>query len=92
MRRKALSLGAVVAFGLLFAANAADIAFKWDSSGRDDTTPSGVAANISSFDSVVRRASESSLAKAVRAAYRAMCESEATAVSTFSNALIFILK
>lgn len=93
MKKKVLlSMGAFAAAGWFSMANAADIAFKWDSSGRSEVAPAVASANVATFDSVVRQSAESSFAESVRAAYRTVCSSVATALSTFPRAFLMLIK
>ena len=88
--RKAFVFCATFAAGWL---TAADIAFKWDSSGRAAEEPTGVSASFASFDSVVRAANaEAAAAATVRVPYRADFESGEQDVSTFRVGTCIIVR
>ena len=87
---KRLAMMACVAAGTLLAA---DIAFKWDASGRNVAEPAGVTEAFASFDSVVRATNASATAAdTIRACYKAYFETDELDVSTFRPGTCFILR
>ena len=88
--RKLLVVCSACAAGALLAA---DIAFKWDTSGRSVTEPTGESTAFASFDSVVRAANASATAaETVRVPYRADFETGEADVSTFRPGMCIILR
>ena len=88
--RKVLVICSACAAGVLLAA---DIAFKWDVSGRSVEEPTGETAAFVSFDSVVRASNASATAaETVRVPYRADFETGEADVSTFRPGMCIILR
>ena len=72
---------------------ATDINFKWDTSGRSVTEPTGVTEAFASFDSVVRATNASTTAaETIRACYKAYFETGELDVSTFQPGTCLILR